>query len=54
LNVAYIADWSPNDGRILFSTATGLWAVDPDGSDLRQLLDGVSEGRWQPLLAADR
>ena len=51
LTIGYVLEWSPNNGRILFSAAAGLWAVNPDGSDIELLVPGIDEAHWQPLLA---
>jgi Tol biopolymer transport system component len=47
--------FSPDGERILFSTAdrsfevTALWTVNADGSGLRRLVLGTSEGDWQTI-----
>ena len=44
--------WSPDGDTILFSRendpGTGLWAIDADGDDATLLVEGATEGEWQP------
>jgi Tol biopolymer transport system component len=48
-----VVDFSPGGDDILFARvnnrAVSLWSVHTDGSDPRQLIDGVSMADWQPL-----
>ena len=48
-----VIGWSPAGDRILFSTfddkgAGSLWTVNPDGSGRTLLVEGATQGSWQP------
>jgi Tol biopolymer transport system component len=40
--------WSPDGSRILYSTSSGAYVVDPDGGDPEKLLDNATGAVWSP------
>ena len=57
LDSVHVIAFSPEGDRILFSrldanySATSLWSVRVDGSDVQLLVPGTDWGDWQPLPA---
>jgi TolB protein len=44
----YGATWAPDGKRIAFGCHSGIWTMNADGTDARQLTEGGGERQWSP------